>query len=107
MTPNAKNTIQLYWAINNCIETFFRENPSANPKDYYLSIEKGTYWSKKETGQAFDVTLVHKSEADIFNMPCLDGLYEDYIDQDTGDVSEFALLDSVAEVIDDWFRNNK
>ena len=107
MTPNAKNTIQLYWAINNCIETFFKENPDANPKDYYLSIEKGTYWSKKETGQAFDVTLVHKSEADIFNMPCLDGLYEDIVDQDNGDVVAQPILDKVSPIIDDWFRYNK
>ena len=29
----AKDAIQLYWAINNCIEDFMAENRSAEPKD--------------------------------------------------------------------------
>ena len=102
----AKDAIQLYWAINNCIEDFMAENRSAEPKDYFLSIKKAGYGWQKNTGNPYVVKLLPKSEADISTMPCLAGLYEDYVDE-TGDIKSFAHLDTVSEIIDDWFRYNK
>ena len=103
----AKNVIQLYWAINNCIEDFFKENPAANSKEYFLSINRAWYGWKWTTGNPYEVKLLHKSEADISTMPCLNGLCEDYVDDETGEVETFAHLETVSEVIDDWFGNNR
>lgn len=103
----AKDAIQLYWAIDNCIECFLKENRSVNPKEYFLSIKRAGYGWKKTTGNPFDVQLLRKEDADIFVMPCLDGLYEDVVDEESGDVKSTALLDPVSDVIDDWFRYNR
>ena len=103
----SKDAIQLFWAICDCIEAFFKANPDANPKEYYLTAEKAGYNWKMKTGNPYRAKLIHKSEADISVLPCLSGLYEDIVDQDNGDVVAQPILDKVAPFIDDWFRYNK
>ncbi len=104
----AKDAIQLYWAISDCIGDFFKVNPDALPKEYYLLIEKANYAQKMDSGNPFVAKLIHKSEADISVLPCLEGLYlNDDIDPDTGEVTAYANLDKVSPIIDEWFRNNK
>ena len=103
----AKEAILLYWAICSCIEDFFKTNPNANPDEYYLLIEKAGYGWQKTTGNPYVAKAIPKSEADISVLPCLNGLYEDVVDQDRGDVFAQALLDRVAPIIDDWFRYNR
>ena len=102
----AKDAIQLFWAIDNCIECFFKENRSANPKEFFLSIKRAGYGWKETTGNPFDVQLLRKEDADIFAMPCLYGLYEDVVDEDSGEVVSSALLGPVSEVIDEWLKYN-